>query len=48
MQVNGRGALYFHERLALEREYIENMSIFRDLRILLMTVSAIVTRRGAY
>ena len=48
MQVNGRGALYFHERLALEREYIENMSIFRDLRIMLMTVSAIVTRRGAY
>jgi exopolysaccharide biosynthesis polyprenyl glycosylphosphotransferase len=48
MQVNGRGALYFHERLALEREYIENMSIFRDLRILLMTVSAILTRRGAY
>jgi exopolysaccharide biosynthesis polyprenyl glycosylphosphotransferase len=48
MQVNGRGALYFHERLALEREYIENMSLFRDLRILLMTFSAIVTRRGAY
>lgn len=48
MQVNGRGALFFHERLALEREYIENMSIFRDLRILLMTFSAIVTRRGAY
>ncbi|MGA9762557.1 MAG: sugar transferase [Gaiellaceae bacterium] len=48
MQVNGRGALFFHERLALEREYIENMSIFRDLRILLMTVSAIMTRRGAY
>ena len=48
MQVNGRGALFFHERLALEREYIENMSIFRDLRILLMTFSAILTRRGAY
>ncbi len=48
MQVNGRGALNFQERLALEREYIENMSIFRDLRILLMTCTAIVTRRGAY
>jgi exopolysaccharide biosynthesis polyprenyl glycosylphosphotransferase len=48
MQVNGRGALNFHERLALERAYIENMSIFRDLRILLMTFSAILTRRGAF
>jgi lipopolysaccharide/colanic/teichoic acid biosynthesis glycosyltransferase len=47
MQVNGRGALFFHERLALEHDYIENMSI-RDLRILLMTFSAIFTRRSAY
>jgi exopolysaccharide biosynthesis polyprenyl glycosylphosphotransferase len=48
MQVNGRGALNFDERLALEREYIENMSIFRDLRILVMTIGAIFTRRGAF
>jgi lipopolysaccharide/colanic/teichoic acid biosynthesis glycosyltransferase len=33
---------------ALERGHIENVSIFRDLRILLLTFSVIVTRRSAY
>jgi len=47
-QVNGRGALNFHERLALEREYIENLSIGRDLRVLVITISAVFTRRGAF
>ncbi len=46
MQVNGRGSLTFHERLALEREYIENISIFRDLRILAMTLGAVLSGRG--
>lgn len=48
MQVFGRGALEFEERLAVEREYIENMSVARDLRILLMTLPAVVSGRGAY
>jgi exopolysaccharide biosynthesis polyprenyl glycosylphosphotransferase len=33
MQVYGRGALLFYERLAVEREYIENFSLGGDLRI---------------
>jgi lipopolysaccharide/colanic/teichoic acid biosynthesis glycosyltransferase len=48
MQVFGRGALTAEERLALEREYVENMSLRRDLRILALTISAIVGGRGAY
>ena len=43
MQVFGRGELTFDERLAVEREYIENLSIGRDLRMLAMTVRAVVT-----
>ena len=34
MQVYGRGELSFKERLAVERDYIENLSLGRDLRIL--------------
>ena len=48
MQVFGRGELSFHERLAVEREYIENLSLRRDLRIVAMTVAAVVRGKGAF
>ena len=48
MQVNGRGQLTFAERLDLEVNYIENLSIGRDVRILAETASAVVRRNGAY
>jgi len=48
MQVYGRGFLTFDERLAVEREYIANLSLRRDLRILLLTFAAIVSGRGAF
>ncbi len=46
MQVYGRGALTFRERLALEREYIENISVRRDLRILALSITPILNGRG--
>jgi exopolysaccharide biosynthesis polyprenyl glycosylphosphotransferase len=48
MQVFGRGYLRFEERLAVERDYIENLSLGRDLRILALTLTAVVNRRGAF
>jgi exopolysaccharide biosynthesis polyprenyl glycosylphosphotransferase len=48
MQVFGRGRLSFEERLAVEREYIENLSISRDLRILALTIPSVLAGRGAY
>jgi exopolysaccharide biosynthesis polyprenyl glycosylphosphotransferase len=48
MQVHGRGELTFQERLAVEREYVENYNFDKDVRILLRTVSAILRARGAY
>jgi lipopolysaccharide/colanic/teichoic acid biosynthesis glycosyltransferase len=48
MQVYGRGALTFEERLAVEREYIENLSIGRDLRLLALTLPSVVNGRGAF
>jgi exopolysaccharide biosynthesis polyprenyl glycosylphosphotransferase len=48
MQVYGRGELTFDERLAVEREYVENLSLARDARIILMTLPAVLGKRGAY
>ncbi len=48
MQVYGRGALTFEERLAVEREYVENLSLARDVRIVLITLPAVFGKRGAY
>lgn len=48
MQVYGRARLDFEERLAVEREYIENLSLARDLRILLLTLAAVFRSNGAY
>jgi lipopolysaccharide/colanic/teichoic acid biosynthesis glycosyltransferase len=48
MQVFGRGQLSFEERLAVERDYIENLSISRDLRILALTIPSVFGGHGAY
>jgi exopolysaccharide biosynthesis polyprenyl glycosylphosphotransferase len=48
MQVYGRGDLTFEERLAMERDYLDNISITGDLAILLRTPSAIVRGEGAH
>lgn len=48
MQVYGRGELTFAERLAVEREYVENLSLARDIRLVLMTLPAVLGRRGAF
>jgi exopolysaccharide biosynthesis polyprenyl glycosylphosphotransferase len=47
-QVYGRSELTFDEVLAVEREYVENLSLGRDFRIILMTIPAVFGRRGAY
>jgi lipopolysaccharide/colanic/teichoic acid biosynthesis glycosyltransferase len=48
MQVFGRGQLTFAERLAVERDYIESLSLSRDLQILALTVRAVVRGDGAF
>jgi exopolysaccharide biosynthesis polyprenyl glycosylphosphotransferase len=48
MQVHGRGELTFEERLAVELDYVENLSIGRDLRILALTPLNVIRGTGAF
>ena len=47
MQINGRAQLTMDERQVLEVDYINNFSIWRDIRILLRTIPAVITGEGA-
>ena len=47
-QVNGRSDRTFEERLSLEVRYVRQRSLILDLKILVLTVRAVVTGRGAY
>ncbi|HYI40789.1 MAG TPA: sugar transferase [Allosphingosinicella sp.] len=45
-QVNGRNALGWPEKLALDTWYVDNRSFALDLKILVMTVSRVLARSG--
>lgn len=46
-QVSGRNNLSFEEWMVLDRKYIDNWSIWLDLKILLMTVPVVLLGKGA-
>lgn len=45
-QVKGRNSISWEERLELDAQYVEQVSLRLDLRILLMTVCQVVQRSG--
>lgn len=45
-QVNGRNALSWEEKFALDVWYVDNRSLWLDLRILFMTVKKVIGRDG--
>jgi lipopolysaccharide/colanic/teichoic acid biosynthesis glycosyltransferase len=47
-QVRGRAALPWHERIELDLWYVENWSLWLDLRILVITAGLLVTGKGLY
>ena len=47
-QVSGRSDSPFHRQVALDKEYIGSRSLKHDLLILLRTIPAILSGRGAY
>ncbi len=47
-QISGRSGLSFDDLVRLDFTYIENWSIWLDISIIVKTIPAVVTRRGAY
>jgi sugar transferase EpsL len=45
-QVNGRNAISWQEKFKLDVWYVENWSLWLDLKILILTVSKVVKRQG--
>lgn len=45
-QVNGRNGLSWDERFRLDIWYVDNQSLWLDLKIIVLTVFAVMTRRG--
>ena len=47
-QVSGRSDIPFHRQVQLDKDYIRSHSLWNDVKILLKTVPAILSGRGAY
>ncbi len=47
-QISGRSDIDFEDRVRLDIEYVERRTIAFDIRILLMTIPALLRREGAY
>ena len=47
-QVSGRGAVPFPRQVELDVEYIHNRSFGLDLKLILLTIPAVLTGKGAY
>jgi lipopolysaccharide/colanic/teichoic acid biosynthesis glycosyltransferase len=47
-QVSGRSEIPFPEQVRLDAEYIEKQSLREDFKLLLKTIPAVISGRGAY
>ena len=45
-QINGRDEIKLQDKLRFDQEYLERQSLFFDLKIILLTVLAVVRSRG--
>ncbi|MBW2015577.1 MAG: sugar transferase [Deltaproteobacteria bacterium] len=47
-QISGRADIPFEKQVELDREYIENQNVLLDLKILIKTIPAVISCKGAY
>jgi exopolysaccharide biosynthesis polyprenyl glycosylphosphotransferase len=47
-QVQGRSEIGFREWMQLDVDYVDNWSLVEDLKLLLLTIPAVLTGKGAY
>lgn len=46
-QVSGRSEINFDKRIAIDAQYVDNMSLWEDLKIILKTPMVMITGKGA-
>ncbi|MDJ0836697.1 MAG: sugar transferase [Acidobacteriota bacterium] len=46
-QVSGRSEIPFQEQVAMDIDYIENQSLWKDIKLLFRTLPAVISGRGA-
>jgi len=47
-QVSGRSDIPFKEQVQLDKQYIKSKSFFKDIKLLFLTIPAVLTGKGAY
>jgi lipopolysaccharide/colanic/teichoic acid biosynthesis glycosyltransferase len=47
-QISGRGDIPFHQQVKLDIDYIEQRSLWLDAKLMLQTIPAVISGRGAY
>ena len=47
-QISGRNEVSFEKWMELDLEYIDNWSLFLDLKVIIKTIPAVISGRGAY
>ncbi|HWN51143.1 MAG TPA: sugar transferase [Xanthobacteraceae bacterium] len=47
-QVGGRNDKRYEDRVALDRAYVENWSLWKDIRIILKTMPSVLNSKGSY
>jgi len=46
-QVKGRGRVTFEEMIRMDIQYVQNASLWLDLKVLFLTIPAVLSSRGA-
>jgi len=47
-QISGRSDTSYSKRIALDEYYVENRNFLRDLKIIILTIPSIFSKKGAY
>ena len=47
-QIHGRSRVSFDQMVRMDLEYIQNQSFWYDIKLLLLTIPAVLSRKGAY
>ena len=47
-QISGRSDIPFKQQAELDKQYIKSKSVWQDIRILVLTIPAVIGSKGAY